>query len=364
MEINCDVEHYNYCDRYRNLDVEAKGVTKSQKFFPVFLNDGKEEIFKPLSKTKPLLTPFFAYSEVFWSNVINKYFDSSTPIYRLAICEGYSSEVPKYNNHGTIVPSILGEGETLVNLYEYFKNNKDKLVDIDNYVNFCMKIYDYTSIFNSKLFSDNEELGKQLALQVLLSILKADQNYHYENVGFIFNDGKLIRLAPSIDHEFSTMFLYMDCLDANKSEYNSYKENLLNDYPNIDDKIKLYFLKQMSMINKNLELIIDRYESVVTEFLKSLEIFIYDLKNNPIVLENNNYLYPFNTDNYKAGMAKYKNNDLKAAKLILSNLKQYNVDIQIINRVVHEEVLDMSLTFYKYLIECLEKKHQKTLELK
>lgn len=364
MKMNFDVEYYNYSNRYRNLDVEAKGVTKSQKYFPVFLNNGKEEIFKPLSKTKPLLTPFFAYSEVFWSNVINKYFDSDTPIYRLAVCEGYSDIVPKYNNHGTIVPSLLSDDETLVNLLEYFKENKDEEVDIDNYVNFCMKTYDYTQIFNSKIIKENSDLGEQLALQVLLSILKADQNYHYENVGFIFKNGKPIRLASSIDHEFSTMFLYCDCLEANKAVFKEYKRNLLMEPDDSIDTITFMLFKEISCVMKNLELIVDRYENVVISFLKSLELFIYDLQHNPISLKNDCYLYPFNTDNYKAGMAKYKNNDEESASFILSDLKQYMVDINDVSDLVNEEVLEIAKMLQNNLLKRLEIKHQKTLEFK
>ena len=56
---------FNYKDRIRNLEVEAKGEVKSKKHFPVFNIDNKEFIFKPLSKSKPFCTPCFALSEVF-----------------------------------------------------------------------------------------------------------------------------------------------------------------------------------------------------------------------------------------------------------------------------------------------------------
>ena len=109
----------NYCDRVRNLDIEAKGNVKSTKYFPVFLINGEEYIFKPLSKTKPLTTPLFAYSEVFWSYVINKYFDSNTPVYRLAYCDGIGNIQPKYYNKGVLVKSVLKENQKLINLLEY-----------------------------------------------------------------------------------------------------------------------------------------------------------------------------------------------------------------------------------------------------
>ncbi len=65
IKFDWNVYHYDYYKRSRNLDVIAQGRVKSEKFFPVFLEEGKERIFKPLSKTKPLYTPYFAYSEVF-----------------------------------------------------------------------------------------------------------------------------------------------------------------------------------------------------------------------------------------------------------------------------------------------------------
>jgi len=226
MNINYKVEEYDYNNRYKNLQIEAQSSVKSEKFFPVFLNNGKEEIFKPLSKTKPLLTPMFAYSEVIWSTIINKYFDKEAPIYRLARCNHYNESVPKYYQEGTIVPSILDEGEKLINLYEYFRDNSDPAVNINDYVNYCMKFYDYTGILNSKIIKERKDLGEQLAYQILLSILKADQNYHYENISFKSKDGRITKLAPSIDHEFSTMFIYLDDINKNKSIYKSFCERL------------------------------------------------------------------------------------------------------------------------------------------
>lgn len=40
---------------------------------------------------------------------------------------------------------------------------------------------------------------------------EGDQNYHYENVAFLCDkDGGIISLAPMIDHEFSTYFMFPD----------------------------------------------------------------------------------------------------------------------------------------------------------
>lgn len=360
MKINCNVEYYEYKNRYRNLTNEAVGVVKSQKFFPVYLKDGKEEIFKPISKTKPLATPLFAYSEVVWSTIINTYFDNKAPIYRLAICNGYSKEVPKYHDHGVIVPSILKEGESLVNLLEYFTKNPDESFDQEKYVNYCMKYYDYTPVFNTKLILENYELGKQLALQVLISILKADQNYHYENVGFICEGDEIKRLASPIDHEFSSMFIYTDYLKANKELVKNFSKWLEIEKTKTEEaKIISLFLKEMPGINTNLNIIVNRYEEVVKFFLERLEVLIYDLEHNPLDLKDNNYLFPFNSDNYKAGMAQYKNNNKEAAKAIMSSLQQVQVDINELTKTIQEEILFIAKLLQKNLIHRLEVKHQK-----
>ena len=62
---------YIYVARTGNLKAEAVGVVKGEKHFPVF--EGAV-VFKPLTKSKPLSTPLFAYAEVFWSWVIGAYF--------------------------------------------------------------------------------------------------------------------------------------------------------------------------------------------------------------------------------------------------------------------------------------------------
>ena len=175
---------YDIKNKVRNLDIESNGVVSSTKYFPVFKEEGKEKIFKPLSKTKPYSTPLFAYSEVYWSYLIKKYIDPNTPLYRIATCKNLSQEQNKYYDKGTIVNNILKEDEKLINLLELFKKYPDS-VDINEYVNYCEVQYDYNTILQSKYFSKNKELGKELAKQILCSMLRRDENYHYENINFI-----------------------------------------------------------------------------------------------------------------------------------------------------------------------------------
>lgn len=362
MEINYEVEHYDYYKRHKNLKVEAQGVVKSEKFFPVFLNNNQEEIFKPLSKTKPYSTPFFAYSEVFWSNVINKYFDNTTPIYRLAICNHYSESVPKYYNYGTIVPSVIKEDEKLVNLLEYFRDNPDPEVDINDYVNYCMKFYDYTHIFNSKVIKENPHLGESLAKQVLLSILKADQNFHYENISFITKAGKITKLSPSIDHEFSSMFLFLDDLERHKEMFEELTRRLTDkrEYNNtteilIQMVVEEDLYSQFFPIQANLDIITERYKDVTLDFLERLELFTSDLEKNTINLKDNNYTEPFNSNNFKYGIKMYKENDIEEAEKIKKELIQSKPNISTISNLIQEEIIENAKNLKEVIIKKLDK---------
>ena len=133
------------------------------------------------------------------------------PQYYLAECAGYHDEAPKYLDSGCISENALAPGEHLVNLLEWFNAHPDSAVDIANYENYCYMYYDYVPIFESQLFQSRKDLAEQLAMQVLLSVLTADENYHYENVAFICDDtGEILRLCPPIDHEFSELFAFPD----------------------------------------------------------------------------------------------------------------------------------------------------------
>ena len=64
-------------------------------------------------------------------------------------------------------------------------------------------------ILESDFIKNNKEIGEGLAYQILLSVLREDQNFHYENINFTFKNNHLL-LEPPIDFEFSTPFLYPD----------------------------------------------------------------------------------------------------------------------------------------------------------
>ena len=80
---------------------------------------------------------------------------------------------------------IYGEGEHLLNLLEFFRKYPDDKVHIDDYVNYCQMFYDYTEILESDYFQTHPAMAEALVLQLLVSILKGDQNYHYENIAFV-----------------------------------------------------------------------------------------------------------------------------------------------------------------------------------
>ena len=287
-----DIKKYNIKDKKRNLEIKSSGVVSSKKSFPVFEEEKKEYIFKPLSKTKPLSTPLFAYSEVYWSYLIKKYIDPKTPQYTLAICEGLTEEQEKYYEKGTIVENVLQGDEKLINILELFWKYPDTMVDIDGYINYCERQYNYENILNSTFFTVNEDLGKKLAEQILCSILRRDDNYHYENVSFIEKNKKIIDIAPILDMEFSEMFMYPDFETEHKMAFSDYDE-LSTAYFTYDEN-KSYeenydiFLKKLKEgtiyesqnlhhtgnVRKNINAIVKLYPDLVKCFIKKLELMI------------------------------------------------------------------------------------------
>ncbi len=344
MTFDWNVRVYDYNDRIKNLSAMAKGKVKSNKFFPVFIEDGKEKVLKPLSKTKPFTTPYFAYSEVFWSTITAKYFDKDTPIYQLAICDNIGEAMESKYPQGTIVDSLQKPGYRLINLYEIFTEHKDSAVNIEDYVNFCMKFYDYTFIFDSKLMKENESLSRKLATQILLSILKIDQNYHYENPLFYEKDGIITDIAPMIDHEFSTMFLFPEDENENVKHFNSGIESLVMPKNDPSDIFVQLRYEAFATFSKNLDIIIERYPETAEKFLENLNCFIRDFQKEPLLFENHNYITPFNSSNFMIGHALYKENDIEKANKLRNRLEQYYPSIEEISSKIYLQVLTSSIT--------------------
>ena len=353
MEELFKVINLNIEDKIGNLKAEAHSSVKSTKYFPIYMIDGKKMIFKPLSKTKPLTTPLFAYSEVYWSYIISKYFDSKTPRYYLAKALDTEREQPKYFNQGVLVESITLNDEKLINLYDYFNEYKEEKVDIRDYINYCMQNYDYTKILLSSFIKENKEIGEGLAYQILLSILRQDQNFHYENVNFIYKE-KLV-LAPPIDFEFSTPFLYPD----NKAKYNYEKEKYIksleikNEEDDMDKilgeiKLKLGF-DLCGILTKNICLIVKMYPGVVLKFIKNIDKLVDELPE-IIINDPDNYIGCVNSDYWEAGHALFKDNDLEGYKQLKETIKLGPINKEEIFNRISTDVLSFSM-FFRLLLK-------------
>ena len=332
LKINYETVHFNYADRIGNLTAEAVGVVKGEKHFPVYSGN---RIFKPLSKSKPFSTPLFAYAEVFWSNVINEYFVSA-PLYQLAFCHGYEEETQKYYDYGTVVPRIYNEDEQLLNLLEFFRKYPDEKVDIDQYENYCMMFYDYTDILEASYFQNHEDMAEQLAMQILVSMLKGDQNYHYENIAFVCNKkGEILRLAPMIDHEFSTYFMFPDNSAQHMYWYSelirSMEGHEVQDYEYDclkNPKERQMMEKSAVCLHKNLVYIKEHYPEVTGKFLEKLNCLKHDLEENPspfYLQENIEYPGTANSYAYMSGKARYKDYDEEKAKLLEEKYPYYMI---------------------------------------
>lgn len=347
----------NNKEKVGNLKTEAHSQVKSTKYFPVYMIDGKKMIFKPLSKTKPLTTPLFSYSEVYWSYIINKYFDKKAPRYYLAISKGMEEEQPKYYEQGVLVESLTKDDEKLINLFDYFNQHPDSSVDISNYINYCMKNYDYTEILLSDLIKNNKEIGKGLAYQILLSILRQDRNFHYENINFF--DGTFIKLAPPIDFEFSIPFLYPEQPEKLQYEKDKYIDGISIKYE--DDEMSI-MLKQICLdvgfktngtLISNICTIVKLYPEVVSNFVKSLDKLIADLPQ--ITIDDpNNYIGPLNSDYWEIGHAFYKENNIDKAEKLKSEIELKTINKDESFKRISSDILDFSkhynLTLKTYLI--------------
>lgn len=351
MTFDWNVYHFDYRDRIGNLTSEAQGVVKSKKYFPVFNVEGKEKVLKPLSKTKPLTTPYFAYSEVFWSTILHDYFDIRTPIYHLAICANIEEEYPDKYHHGTLVDKLEKKNRKLINLYELCRKNPDTLPDISRYMNYCEVMYDYVEILSSDFFKQNRQLGQEVANQILCSMLRQDQNYHYENMLFYQGEQEL-EIAQMIDHEFSTMFMYLDIPSKNKLIFNNAQISL-NGVP---DALRRLLREEMVPLyereKNNLEVIVSLYPEVASEFLERLKSFQNNFSSSDIRLEDNGYIVPFNSFNFQVGQARYKEKNEKRAKELSEKLLQHLVTPDMVEETIQKQVLENS----KKLEQAIEKR--------
>ena len=252
------------------------------------------------------------------------------------MCKNIDKEFGNKYSYGTIVDSLENSPKKLVNLYELFRENPDSLVDIENYVNFCEKFYEYGCIFKSNFMKMHEDIAHDFALQVLLSILKLDQNYHYENPLFYMDNNQVSGVAPMIDHEFSTMFLYLDNLQLNKKRFDSSLNSLVMTKTDPNYILAQFRYEAFATLSHNLDVIILNYPETACEFLIKLKHFIRDFKAEYFLLEDHNYLFPFNSSNFMIGHARFKHHNEEEAKKLELELEQYSPDINVVSKIIYQ----------------------------
>lgn len=295
--MNLEILKLDYDDREGEMIVEANSKVSSMKIFPLYSIEGQKMLFKPLSYTKPLTTPFFAYAEVFWSYIFHQYFDNTIPLYSLAYCQHFTDYLPKYYSQGTVVALQQKKGCQIINLYDYFMLYPDKNVNIKDYINYCGKTYDYVDIFKAEIFSKNKSLLYKLALSILLSILKLDYNFHYENILLYVKNEHVIDLVPMLDHEFSLYFLFPDT-----NQYGKFFQKYLDD-----------IISKEGTCYKNIAFIKQTFPEIYQLFIDRINIFKNDIKNLHIQF-NKEFVGKFSTHSWLIGDARYKHHDEKKAK--------------------------------------------------
>lgn len=346
-----DVKQLDYYSKDDLMEYQSLGVVRSKKLFPIYGN----KIFKPLSKTKPLTTPLFAYSEVFWSYYINKYFEEKAPRYYLAKCDGIENEISKYYSIGTLVQKVTKEDEELANLLEYFRENPDNNVNIDNYVNYCEKIYDYSDILKSKIFEERTDLRHSLEKQILLSILKRDENFHYENVSFIVKDNEILNLCPSLDSEFSLMFMYPDQQRKKVIQKCRYERSLNIPFDKKGQEFIIgEWLEDVSwkVSLNNIIAIVKQDTEVIREFSNKLDLFIEDIEETDILFYNDDFFEGLNSDAWKIGHARYKDQNEEKAKELEKSIIYKSLDEKEFNINLKDDCLDSAKSL-KFILQVL-----------
>ncbi len=346
-----DVAQLEYDKRDGDLSKEAQGVVKSTKYFPLFYRDAVLQVMKPLSKTKPMCTVMYAYSEVYWSYIIKKFFMPDTPQYKLATCRGIEKEQAKYYEKGTLVPYVLKENQTMQNMVEYYADKEAAPFNL-NYTNYCGRLYDYAPFFDCEPFISNPQLGEQLAFQVLLSYLKQDQNFHYENVSFIKEGEQLVTLAPPLDHEFSTMFLYPD--DKRKLKLDTIMGGFMPFNAEFQDE-------KENLVNHTLRIIYNHYPDMFNAFAENIEEMVTSLSTSPVMLKDNGFMEPFHSNQWRIGYAKFKELGEAKAKRLESSIQKRELDLPTFSTNLNEEVINSGKLLHNAMRNVMQKQRIYTI---
>lgn len=221
-----------------------------------------------------------------------------------------------------------------------------------------MTDYDYTHILRSNFIKNNLPIGEQLAYQILLSILRMDQNFHYENINLINEKN----VAPPIDFEFSTPFLYPDKLNEHQKYYNRYKDSI--QIPDKDDESDILgrFIEQQTgikianKIRSNIEVIVEMYPHIVYKFIDILEKLIIDLPNLKLN-DPDNFIDDLNSDYWEIGDALYKKKNHAQYLLLKDQIHLEEIDKEKVFEMISNEILEFCNQFcmvLKIYLVCYE----------
>ena len=167
-------------------------------------------------------------------------------------------------------------------------------------------------------------MAEQLAMQVLISVLKGDQNYHYENVAFLCDkDGGIISLAPMIDHEFSTYFMFPDDISRHVYWLMELSKSIRGwevrpgEYDNFKDPEERKLMeKSATCIHKNLLYIKEHYPQTTEEFLdkaEKLKTALTEASEDFLIRGNTEYPDCADSSAWLIGKARYKDKDEEKA---------------------------------------------------
>ena len=163
-------------------------------------------------------------------------------------------------------------------------------------------------------------------MQILISVLKGDQNYHYENIAFICNEaGEILRLAPMIDHEFSTYFMFPDSMSRHLYWFEQLQRSIAGDEVRPDEyadftneEERRLMEKSATCLHGNLIYIKEHYPKITELFLEKLNKLEADLKENKemfYIQKSQRYPDHANSNAYLAGKARYKDHDEEKAAI-------------------------------------------------
>ena len=194
-------------------------------------------------------------------------------------------------------------------------------------------------------------VAEELVLQILVSILKGDQNYHYENIAFVCReDDKILRLAPMIDHEFSTYFMFPDSMPRQMYWFEQLARSIqgdevqLGEFDYLTNETERHLMeKSATCLHKNLIYIREHYPEVCQVFLEKLSRLEKNLKEKKELFElekGPGYPETANSDAYLIGKARYKDHDEKKAREyeVKYSGKEKQINFEVVNSVSVYEI--------------------------